>query len=302
VFNKFAKMVGGSLRLSLSGGGPLNPEVQRFTRTCFGCPLIQGYGLTETCAGLSIQAPDDTRTGIAGVPLACCRVKLVNCPDIKDKNGALYCSTDNKDADGHAILGRGEILVEGNNVSLGYYMMPEKTAEEYAGGFFHTGDIGQFMPDGSLRIVDRKKNLLKLKGGEYIAIEHMEATYGNSSFVDPIAGGICCYGDGEMDRPVALIQLNRAHVSEWAKHHGFTFDQARESKELMETVKADLEMEAKKGGLSNLERLAGVALLTTPWTPENGCLTAANKLDRRSIFEVFNKTEFRTVCKQGISR
>ena len=148
-------------------GGPLHSEIQTFIRAAFGIPLVQGYGLTETTAGLSIQADDDIRSGIAGVPLPCCEVKLLSCPDISDKASLPYMSTDTVDNEGNPIFGRGEILVKGLNIGVGYYMMPEKTKEDFdADGFFHTGDIGQFMNDGSLRIVDRKKNLVKLKGGE----------------------------------------------------------------------------------------------------------------------------------------
>ena len=83
--------------------------------------------------------------------------------------------TDTKNDEGNPIYGRGEILIKGLNVGLGCCMMPDKTKENFdSDGFFHTGDIGQFMSDGSIRIVDRKKNLVKLKGGEYIAIESVE--------------------------------------------------------------------------------------------------------------------------------
>ena len=162
----------------------MHTEIQTFIRTAFGIPLVQGYGLTETAAGLSIQAVDDTRSGIAGVPLPCCEVKLLSCPDISDKASLPYMSTDTKDNEGNPIYGRGEILIKGLNVGLGYYMMPDKTKEDFdSDGFFHTGDIGQFMSDGSIRIVDRKKNLVKFKGGEYIAIESMEGVsfYSNVS-------------------------------------------------------------------------------------------------------------------------
>jgi len=164
VFKKFKKAVGGKLRMALSGGGPLNSEVQVFIRTCFGFPLIQGYGLTETCAGLTIQDPTDMRCGIVGVPIATCNVKLLSTPGIFDNGGLPYLSTDTHDVDGNRVHGRGEILVKGTNVSLGYYKMMDKTKEVYKeNGFFHTGDIGQFMEDGSIRIVDRVKNLVKLK-------------------------------------------------------------------------------------------------------------------------------------------
>lgn len=288
--------------MALSGGGPLNSDVQKFVRTCFGCPTIQGYGLTETCAGLTIADFDDLRGGIAGVPIPSVEAKLISTPEINDKNGKPYLCTDTVDVAGNAVHGRGEILVKGKSVSLGYYMMPDKTKEVFdEDGYFHTGDIGQFMNDGSIRIVDRVKNLVKLKGGEYIAVENMEMAYGNSVFVDAISGGICCYGDGDMDRPIALMQLNEIVAMNWAKENGVSgnFETVKKSKELYDAVLADMKKEAAKGGLSHLEKLVAVAFLTEPWTPENGCLTAANKLQRRVVIETFSK-EFEETKKKGI--
>lgn len=302
VFKKFSKALGGNMRRALSGGGPLNSEVQIFMRTCFGIPLVQGYGLTETNAGLSIQAWDDLRSGVAGVPIPSVEVKLLSVPEINDKAGLPYLSTDTRDVDGNKVHGRGEILVRGPSVSLGYYMMPDKTKEVFRDdGFFHTGDIGQYLEDGSLRIVDRVKNLVKLKGGEYIAIENMEMAYGNSKFVDAIAGGICCYGDGDMDRPIALLQLSEPNAMAWAAANNVTgdFDTVKASKELYDAVMADLKNEHSKAGLSHLEKLVAVAFLTDPWTPENGCLTAANKLQRRAVMVSFAK-EFEATKAKGI--
>jgi len=302
VFKKFSKVVGGELRLALSGGGPLNSEVQTFIRTCFGIPLVQGYGLTETNAGLTIQDVSDLLSGVVGVPVPSVEVKVVSCPDIKDKAGNPYLSTDRLDVNGSKVYGRGEVLVKGNSLTVGYYKMPDKTAEVYKeDGFFHTGDVGQFMEDGSLAIIDRVKNMLKLKGGEYIALEKMEMTYGNSKFVDAVNGGICCYGDGDMDRPVALMQLNEIVVMKWAKEKGISgnFLQVKDDKMLYDAVLADMKVEAEKGKLSHLEKLVGLSFLTTPWTPENGCLTAANKLQRRVVVDTFEK-EFNEVRLKGI--
>eukprot|EP00558_Chaetoceros_sp_UNC1202_P012874 CAMPEP_0197232316 /NCGR_PEP_ID=MMETSP1429-20130617/234_1 /TAXON_ID=49237 /ORGANISM="Chaetoceros sp., Strain UNC1202" /LENGTH=720 /DNA_ID=CAMNT_0042690295 /DNA_START=76 /DNA_END=2238 /DNA_ORIENTATION=- len=302
VFKKFSKVVGGRLRIAISGGGPLNSEVQVFIRTCFGCPLKQGYGLTETIAGLSVQANGDLRAGVAGVPLPSVEVKLLSVPDINDKGGSPYLSSDTRDVNGNKVYGRGEILVKGPSVSLGYYKMPEKTKEVFReDGFFHTGDIGQFMEDGSLCIVDRVKNLVKLKGGEYVALENMEMVYGNSSFVDAVAGGICCYGDGDMDRPIALMQLNEVVTMQWAKDNGVGGDFAtvKISKQLIDAILADMRKEGAKGGLSHLEKLVAVCLLSEPWTPENECLTAANKLQRRAVVEKFS-TEFEETKAKGI--
>lgn len=259
-------------------------------------------GLTETCAGISIQAADDTRGGIAGVVIPSIECKLVSTPEICDKAGLPYMSTDRNDVEGEPVYGRGEIVVRGTNITSGYYMMKDKTKEEFEeDGWFHTGDIGQFMSDGSLRIVDRKKNLVKLKGGEYIALEKMEMTFGNCEFVDAIGGGLCVYGDGEMDRPIALMQVSEPVATKWAKAHGVTgdFETVLKSKELYDAVMDSLKAEHAKSDLSRLEKLAGVALLSDPWTPENGCLTAANKLQRRMVVQKF-ANEFEEAKKKGI--
>ena len=200
------------------------------------------------------------------------------------------------------MFGRGEILIRGANVTSGYYMMAEKSKEEFKeDGWFHTGDIGQFMSDGSIRIVDRKKNLVKLKGGEYVALEKMEMTYGNSDFVDAVAGGICCYGDGDMDRPVALMQVNETYAMKWASDNGVSgdFEAIKANKQFIAAVMESMKSEHTKSDLSHLEKLAGVSLLSDPWTPENGCLTAANKLQRRVVVEKFVK-EFENVKQKGI--
>lgn len=302
VFKKFGKAVGGCMRFGGSGGGPLAAEVQEFIRTCFGFPLVQGYGLTETCASLSTQALDDARPGIAGSVGAANEVKLESCHDIHDKAGLPYLSTDKMDADGNPIFGRGEILVRGNTIAMGYYLMPEKTKEEFdSDGWFHTGDIGQFMDDGSIRIVDRKKNLIKLKGGEYIAVENMEMAYGNSKFVDAATGGIMCYGDGDMDRPIALLQLNPVGVKAWMAENKVTgdFETVKKSKELSDAVLADLRAVGKASGVSRLEMLVGIGFCDSPWTPENNCLTAANKLNRKIVVQTFPEL-FEEVKKKGI--
>jgi long-chain acyl-CoA synthetase len=157
------------------------------------------------------------------------------------------------------------------------------------------------MSDGSLRIVDRKKNLVKLKGGEYIALEKMEMTYGNSTFVNAVAGGVCCYGDGDMHRPVAMIQLNESVARKWAEENGIDADieSLKDSTELQRAVLDDMHKELAKSDLSHLEKLVGLVLLTKAWTRDNGCLTAANKLERRQVVKQFSN-EFEQVKEKGI--
>lgn len=256
--------------------------------------------MTETCAGLAIGK--DGRPNIAGSVIPPCEVKLVSTPDICDKAGMPYLNTDRLDVNGDPVWGRGEVWVKGANVTSGYYMMPEQTKESFKeGGWFATGDIGQFTKDGSIRIVDRKKNLVKLKGGEYVALENMEMVYGNSPFVDAVAGGICCYADGEMDRPGALFQLSEPAAMKWAKENKVSGNLAeiQKSPDFQTALLNSFLVEHSQSDLSVLEKLVAVSpIVDSPWTPENGCLTAANKLQRRVVQESFPK-ELADIKKKG---
>jgi len=149
---------------------------------------------------------------------------------------------------------------------------------------------------GTLKIVDRLKNLVKLKGGEYVAIESMEATYAASVFVNGKNGGLMCYADGDMDKPIALVQVNDYELKKWANANNVTFDTVEnlcKNEAAVKMVCADLN-NVGKGTLGGNEALAAIALLPgtgnpdvalwdSPWTPENGCLTAANKLARNIV-------------------
>eukprot|EP00927_Polykrikos_kofoidii_P082202 TRINITY_DN8104_c0_g1_i1.p1 TRINITY_DN8104_c0_g1~~TRINITY_DN8104_c0_g1_i1.p1 ORF type:complete len:788 (-),score=119.27 TRINITY_DN8104_c0_g1_i1:103-2466(-) len=299
VFRKFHNIVGGRLRFTASGGGPINGDVQSFISTVFGCNLKQGYALTETtCAGTS-QAPNDPDTGNVGGPLSSVEIKVRSCDgpeDPADRDGYQYLSSDT-DHYGVPCQGRGEICIRGPSLSRGYFKQPEKTAEVYdSEGWFHSGDIGYWDQRGRLVIVDRLKNLVKLKGGEYVALENMEKEYGMSPYVDGLKGGIMCYGDGDMRRPGAIVQVNVAELKKWARSQGLPDEDIGalcENDKAKKAVLASLLSAAKNIGAN--EKLVSVALVSgtgpgvgeaapnSPWTPENGCRTASNKLDRKNI-------------------
>jgi len=317
-------VVGGRMKMGLSGGGPISNQVQQFCRIAFAFPLVQGYALTETtCAGCC-QLVHDSEDGIVGPPISSVELKLEDCPSICDRDSKPYMVSDTKHWDGMECTGRGEVLIRGPSVSLGYYAKGEqtdtlkkKTLEEFSSAapnatdnydWFHTGDIGLFTPDGRLRLVDRKKNLVKLKGGEYIAIEQMEAVYGTSSYVDAKQGGIMVHGDGNIDKPVAIVQANMFELHKWAKLNSGPGSDTDEFKDLTDEDKDALCVDPKaiaavlkdfmaiaKDKLAPNEKLCAVALISgtgsvvhpgddkSPWTPENGFLTASNKIDRNSI-------------------
>ncbi|KAF4674242.1 Long-chain-fatty-acid--CoA ligase 3 [Perkinsus chesapeaki] len=293
VFSKFKALFGGRISLCVSGGGPLSGDVQRWIRTAFGCRIIQGYGLTETNAGSTIQLVDDLRTGVVGPPIPGVEIKLRSCldakgePEILDRHGKPYLSKDTRAANGKRVIGRGEVLIRGPCVTSGYYKLPEKTKEAFKpDGWFYSGDVGQFLADGSLQLIDRVKNLVKLRGGEYIALENMELVYGSSPFIDAVNGGIMCYGDGGLDRPVAMVQVNKDNLINWAKSANVqyaTYEELIRKPEANKAVMDSLRKCWKVGKLSPLEQLCAVVLLNDPWTPENKCLTATNKLSRHGI-------------------
>jgi len=317
VFTKgVGAVVGGRMKMGLSGGGPISNQVQEFCRIAFGFPLVQGYALTETtCAGCC-QLVHDSQDGIVGPPISSVELKLESCPGICDRDNKPYLLKDEKHWDGMACAGRGEVLIRGPSVSLGYYAkgdqteaLKTKTLEEFSSeapnattnyDWFHTGDIGLFTPDGRLRLVDRKKNLVKLKGGEYIAIEQMEAVYGTSKYVDAKQGGIMVHGDGSIDKPVAIVQANAHALKAWAKANGFSKEEYENKDALCQNAKVVAEVlkdfkGIAKDKLASNEILCAIALVSgsgssvhpgddmSPWTPENGFLTASNKIDRNSI-------------------
>ena len=267
VFSKIQDTLGGRLRVAVSGGGAISAPVQEWVRTVFGCPLIQGYGLTETCAGLTVQSQDDWRCGVVGSPIDTVETLLHSEPELHDFDGKAYLATDT-DHYGEACLGRGEVWVRGSNITDGYYKLNNETAEAFdKDGWFHTGDVAVMLTDGTLKIVDRKKNLVKLKGGEYIALERMNLAFAACEYVDTDAGGVCSYGDSEMDRPIALVQVKHAALIKLAQSIGMNsinIDKIVKEPQVEAAVVKALNAAGKASvpPLTSLETLAGAALIT----------------------------------------
>jgi long-chain acyl-CoA synthetase len=310
LIKKLRPLLGGRQKVFVTGGGPIAAEVQTFVRTMLGAPLVQGYALTETSCSGTVQYSSDPRNGVVGPPVASVEIKLRDCLEapegnpngtpeaaVLDREKKPYLTTDRSHY-GEACVGRGEVLIRGPAVGSGYLKQADKTAESFdEDGWFHSGDIAIFTPDGCIKIVDRLKNLVKLKGGEYIAIESMEKEYSKSIFVNAINGGIMCYGDGSMDRPVALVQANIVEVRKVAAAKGLTFpndDAMCNDATIEKVVLEDLIKEGVAGGISSLEKLLAVKLISghgepdkqeinSPWTPDNEYLTASNKLNRKPI-------------------
>lgn len=179
IFNKMKAAFGGELRYMVTGSAPIDLEILKFLKVCFCCPLMEGYGLTETAGASSMTYAEDPIPGHVGGPLSCVKFRLKDIPDMN------YFSSD-------LPFPRGEVCMMGSNVTSGYYKCPEKTAEAFdAEGWFCSGDVGMVYPNGSVKIIDRKKNIFKLSQGEYIAPEKLENKYVISNYIDQIM----VYGD-----------------------------------------------------------------------------------------------------------
>jgi long-chain acyl-CoA synthetase len=176
LFNKVRMGLGGRVRLVISGAAPLSGHVEEFLRVIMCAPVLQGYGLTETCAASFIQVLDViSMNGTVGPPLCNIDARLESVPELG------YEASEENNA-----KPRGEICIRGNTVFSGYYKRPELTEEVLDDGWFHTGDIGEWQSDGAMKIIDRKKNIFKLSQGEYVAVENLENLYNESSSVDAV--------------------------------------------------------------------------------------------------------------------
>jgi long-chain acyl-CoA synthetase len=157
VFSKVREATGGKLRVCFNGGGPIAKDTLRFISMAI-APLISGYGLTETAAMGAVQDPLWWDPDALGELPGSIEMKLVDFPD------AGYYASNNPP--------QGEIWIRGHSVTPGYLNLETETKEAFTDdGWFKTGDIGEWAPNGHIRIIDRKKNLVKTLNGEYIALE-----------------------------------------------------------------------------------------------------------------------------------
>jgi long-chain acyl-CoA synthetase len=221
IFTKTKAALGGNVRLILTGAAPLSAELHLWMKVMFGAPVIQGYGLTETCANGTISHPDSKIFGEVGPPVDAVEIKLQDIPDMGYVARKKDVDEEKKDRYG------GEILIRGAPVSQGYYKDPEKTAEDFdEDGWFHTGDIGLWTEQGTLKIIDRKKNIFKTAFGEYVSPEALEMVYSQSDLV----GQMMVHGDGTEKELVAIVVPSNDGTKAWAAEHGIALPQPKKGK------------------------------------------------------------------------
>ncbi|XP_061878799.1 long-chain-fatty-acid--CoA ligase 3b isoform X2 [Entelurus aequoreus] len=273
VFKRVRALLGGNTRVVLSGGAPLSAATQRFMNICLCCPVGQGYGLTETCGAGTISEIWDYSTGRVGAPLVCSEIML------KDWEEGGYYSTDKPNP-------RGEIVMGGPNVTMGYYKNDTKNREDFfvdAKGqrWFCTGDIGEFHSDGCLKIIDRKKDLVKLQAGEYVSLGKVEAVLKNCPLVD----NICAYANSDQSYVISFVVPNQKQLMVLAERMQVrgTWEEICNSPSMEKEVLRIIKEAALSSKLERFEIPVKVRLSAEAWTPETGLVTDAFKLKRKAL-------------------
>ncbi len=258
IFSKWQAALGGNVRVVASGAAPLQPRLARVFLAA-GIPVMEGYGLTETSPVISVNCEknDGVRIGTVGRPLSNVQVKI--------------------EADG-------EICCKGPNVMLGYFKRPDLTAEVIdAEGWFHTGDIGEIVEGGFLRITDRKKEIFKTSGGKYIAPQPLENKFKESRFIEQVM----VIGEGQK-HPAVLVVPAQAFVKEWCVRKGINVETLAEmAADAQVKDRIWQEIQTFNESFGHWEQVKKMELLPAEFSIEGGELTPTLKLKRKFILEKY---------------
>lgn len=273
VFKKIQNSLGGRVRILISGSAPLRDDVMIFLRCALGCQVLEGYGQTETTAAATIQMIGDQTYGHVGPPLPCNKIKLVDVPEME------YFAKD----------GKGEICFYGPNVFKGYLYDEKKTKEAIdEDGWLHSGDIGEWQPNGTLRLIDRKKHIFKLSQGEYIAPEKIETVYTQC----PMVHQVYVHGDSKKSCLVAVVVPEHDYVKKWAEKNNVEgeIDCWCTNENVKKAILDQMVAEGKKEQLKSFEQVKAIALTPEIWTVDNGLLTPTQKCKRPAVKTLFTQT------------
>ncbi|MGN6472559.1 MAG: AMP-dependent synthetase/ligase [Mycobacteriales bacterium] len=259
VYVRLRAALGGKAIGAISGGAPLGARLGHFFRGA-GIPIYEGYGLTETTAGATVNRPDAMKVGTVGRPIPGCTVRIAD---------------------------DGEILLKGGNVFGGYYNNAAATQEALESeGWFHTGDIGKLDADGYLTITGRKKELIVTAGGKNVAPAVLEDRLRAHALVSQ-----CMVVGDQKPFIAALVTIDEEAFPAWMSAHG-----KPESASVSDLVDdADLRAEIQGAideankAVSKAEAIKAFKILGEDWTVESGELTPSLKVKRNVIAETFAK-------------
>ncbi len=253
VFSKVRERFGGRIKFFISGSAALSLDVNEWFHSA-GMLILEGYGLTETSAGATVNRPDAFKLGTVGLPFPGSEVRIAE---------------------------DGEVLIKGPNVMRGYHNLPDETSTAMlADGWFASGDIGELDADGFLRITDRKKDLFKTSGGKYIAPTYIEGMFKGMC---PLVSNIVVHGN-QRNFCSALICLEADAATAWASQHGLagkSYAEIAASPQIEEELQRVVDELNSK--LNRWETIKKFVVLDRDLTIESGELTPSLKVKRKVV-------------------
>lgn len=257
VYSKITALMGGKLELLISGGAPMGDRLGHFY-TGLGLKVLEGYGLTETAAPITVNPQSKVKIGTVGTAYPGNTIR---------------------------ISAEGEIQVKGPQIFRGYHNLPEQTAQAFDGPWFKTGDVGEIDEDGYLRITGRAKELIVTAGGKNVAPAILEDMLRGH----PLISQVVVVGD---QRPFvsALITLDQDMLPGWLRNHGIEQMPVTEAAENPQVLAAlDRAVKRTNATVSRAESIRKFTVLPTDFTEYNGFITPSLKVRRRQVLEAFQE-------------
>ena len=256
VYGKLRAAMGGHVAHAVSGGGPLGERLGHFFQG-IGLQVLEGYGLTETTAPISVNTPSLIKIGSVGKPLPGNSVKIAE---------------------------DGEILAKGVCVMRGYYQREDLTAETFADGWFRTGDVGRLDEDGFVWITGRKKEIIVTAGGKNV----IPAVLEDQIRADALVSQVLVVGD---NRPFigALVTLDQEALPGWLQRHSLPADTSLADAAANPVVKAAVQdlITAANASVSQAEAIKSFRIVPADFTEASGHLTPSMKVKRAQVMKDF---------------
>lgn len=258
VYKKIRTIFGPNADFAITGGAPMDSELSHFFNG-IGMPVLEGYGMTETCGPVCVSLPEDNRIGTIGMPM--CGITA-------------------------GIAEDGELVVKGPLVCKGYHNNPEVTTQQITDGWLHTGDLGDISEDGFISITGRKKDLIITAGGKNVSPGLLEA----SVMTSPVVNQCLVIGD-KKPFVAALVTLDLADANKWLESQGAKPEPDLASLAKNAIVHAEVErtVNAANEGVSCAESIRKFEILPDEFTEANGMLTPSLKTRRAQIVEHYRE-------------
>ena len=258
VYKKIRTIFGPNADFAITGGAPMDSELSHFFNG-IGMPVLEGYGMTETCGPVCVSLPEDNRIGTIGMPM--CGITA-------------------------GIAEDGELVIKGPLVCKGYHNNPGVTAQQITDGWLHTGDLGDISEDGFISITGRKKDLIITAGGKNVSPGLLEA----SVMTSPVVNQCLVIGD-KKPFVAALVTLDLADANNWLESQGAKPEPDLASLAKNAIVHAEVEraVNAANEGVSRAESIRKFEILPDEFTEANGMLTPSLKTRRAQIVEHYRE-------------